>query len=130
MNDPLVNKIASEILQNEQFKNDCKDNIASILKDGRLDSHDTPFIISLVIDVYNNYTEFEITEEKLAGVFKVIIMSLLEEMNLLTSNNKEVVDKLVQSSLKLLFTQVKKKKLIKKLTDSLVKIITCKYCKK
>ena len=130
MNDPLVNKIASEILQNEQFKNDCKDNIAGILKDGRLDSHDTPFIISLVIDVYNNYTEFEITEEKLAGVFKVIIMSLLEEMNLLTSNNKEVVDKLVQSSLKLLFTQVKKKKLIKKLTDSLVKIFTCKYCKK
>ena len=129
MNDPLVNKIANEILQNEQFKNDCKDNIASILKDGKLASDDTPFIIALVVDIYNNYTEFEITEKKLAGVFNVIIMSLLEEMNLLTSDNKEVVDKLVKSSLKLLFTQVKKKKLIKKLCDLLSKLFTCKCCK-
>ena len=129
MNDPLVNKIANEILQNEEFKNDCKDNIASILKDGKLDSDDTPFIIALVVDIYNNYTEFEITEKKLAGVFNVIIMSLLEEMDLLTTDNKEVVDKLVKSSLKLLFTQVKKKKLIKKLCDLLSKLFACKCCK-
>ena len=129
MNDQLVNKIANEILLNEKFKNDCKNNIASILKDGKLDSDDTPFIISLVVDIYNNYTEFEITEDKLAGVFNVIIMSLLEEMKLLTPDNKEVVDKLVKSSLKLLFTQVKQRKLMQKICDFLSKMLLCKCCK-
>ena len=129
INDPLINKIANEILQNEEFKNDCKKNISKILKDGKLQSNDTPYIISLVVDVYNNYTQFEITEKKIAGVFNVIIMSLLKEMNLLTSDNNEVVDKLVNSSLKLLFTQVKKRKLIEKLCSSLSKVFACKCCK-
>ena len=56
-------------------------------------------------------------------------MSLLKEMNLLTSDNNEVVDKLVNSSLKLLFTQVKKRKLIEKLCSSLSKVFACKCCK-
>ena len=129
INDPIVNEIANKILQNEEFKNECKSNITNILKDGKLDSDDTPFIISLVVDIYNNYSEFEITEKKLAGVFNVVIMSLLGEMDLLTSDNKKVIEKLVDSSLKLLFTQVKQRKLIKKLCSFLTKLFTCKYCK-
>lgn len=129
INDPTINKIAKEILQNDQFREDCKKNITEILKDGKLDTDDTPFIISLVVDIYNNYSEFEVDEKKLGGVFKIIIMSLLGEMDLLTADNKDIIDKLVSSSLKLLFTQVKQRKLMKKFCKFMSKLFTCKCCK-
>lgn len=129
INGPLVNKIAKEILQNEKFREDCKQNIKEILKDGKLDANDTPYLISLVVDIFNNTPEFEITEDKIAAVFKIVLMDLINSMNL-AEDNKEMIEKLIDSSLKLLTKQVKQKKLGKKICDFLSKLFTCKLCKK
>ena len=42
INDPLVNNIAKEILQNEKFREDCRQYITEILKAGKLDANYTP----------------------------------------------------------------------------------------
>lgn len=125
MNNELVNKIVKEILDNEDFVNKCKKNIMEIIKDGKIDTNDVPDILSLVIDLVNETPEIEISEDKIIEVFRIIIMKLFDELNLVEDDNAELIKKLLESGLKLLKVQVKQKKIFTKIWDKLVKLFKC-----
>ena len=120
VNDPIVEKLANEILDNKEFKDECKSNISSILQDGKIDSSDAPYILSLVVDILNEYPEIDIKQKHIEGVLRVVIMRILEELNLLNEENEKKIDKLLASALKLLVTTLKQRSLWSKL---------CKCCK-
>lgn len=126
MDNKLIENIVNEILKNEKFKNECKNSINAVLKDGQLDMADTPHILNLVVEIINNTNEFKITKDKIEGVLKVLLLKLLEEMKLLTDENKEITEKLINSSLKLLLTKIKQSKVTDKIKDLLKKMISCK----
>ena len=119
VNDPTVEKIANEILDNKEFREDCKQNITNVLQDGKVDSSDAPYILSLVVDILNGYPEIEITPKKVEGVLRVVVMRLLDELQLLNDENRDQIEKLLSSALKLLVTTLKQKSLWSKL---------CKCC--
>lgn len=129
MDNKLIENIVNEILQNEQFKNDCKDSINAILKDGKLDMADTPYILNLVVNLINNTNELKITQDKIEGVLKVLLIRLLEEMKLLTDENKAIVEKLIDSSLKLLLTKIKQSKATDKVKSFFANLFKCSCCK-
>ena len=126
MENKLFDDIVNEILKNESFKNDCINSINEVLKDGKLDMADTPYILNLVVDLINNTNELKITPNKVEGVLKVLLIKLLEEMSLLTEENKEITEKLIDSSLKLLLTKIKKLEVADKVKSFLKKILSCK----
>ena len=126
MDNKLIENIVNEILKNEKFKNECKNSINAVLKDGQLDMADTPHILNLVVEIINNTNQFKITKDKIEGVLKVLLLKLLEEMKLLTDENKEITEKLINSSLKLLLTKIKQSKVTDKIKDLLKKMISCK----
>jgi len=119
VNDPTVERIANEILDNKEFREDCKQNITNILQDGKVDSSDAPYILSLVVDILNGYPEIEVTPKKVEGVLRVVVMRLLDELQLLNDENRDQIEKLLSSALKLLVTTLKQKSLWSKL---------CKCC--
>ena len=115
VNDPIVEKLANEILDNKEFKDECKSNISSILQDGKIDSSDAPYILSLVVDILNEYPEIDIKQKHIEGVLRVVIMRILEELNLLNEENEKKIEKLLASALKLLVTTLKQRSLWSKL---------------
>ena len=126
MDNKLIEDIVNQILKNENFKNECKNSINAVLKDGKLDMADTPYILNLVVEIINNTNELKITQDKIEGVLKVLLLKLLEEMSLLTEENKEITEKLIDSSLKLLLTKIKQSKVTDKVKDLMKKIFSCK----
>ena len=126
MDNKLIEDIVNQILKNEEFKKECKNSINAVLKDGKLDMADTPHVLNLVVEIINNTNEFKITQDKIEGVLKVLLLKLLEEMNLLTEENKEITEKLINSSLKLLLTKIKQSKVTDKVKDLMKKILSCK----
>lgn len=124
----LVEDIVNEILKNEEFKNDCKNNILAIVKDGKLDATDTPYILTMVVDIYNNTDEFKITKDKVEAVLKLLIIKLLEELKLLNEENKQITEKLIESSLKLLTKKVKQSKMLEKVIKWLKSGCKCSCC--
>lgn len=124
----LVEDIVNEILKNEEFKNDCKNNILAIVKDGKLDATDTPYILTMVVDIYNNTDEFKITKDKVEAVLKLLIIKLLEELKLLNEENKQITEKLIESSLKLLTKKVKQSKMLEKIIKWLKSGCKCSCC--
>lgn len=129
MDNKLIENIVNEILKNEKFKNDCKYSINAILKDGKLDMADTPDILNLVVNLINNTNELKITQDKIEGVLKVLLIRLLEEMELLTDENKIIVKKLIDSSLKLLLTKIKQSKATDKVKSFFANLFKCSCCK-
>jgi len=107
VNNPVINEIANKILDNKQFKDACNKNITDILKDGKLDIDDTHYILTLVVDIFNEYPNINITKDKIVGVFKVIVVTILNDLDLLNEGNREAIEKLIESGLKLLITKVK-----------------------
>ena len=126
MDNKLIEDIVNQILKNENFKNECKTSINAVLKDGKLDMADTPYILNLVVEIINNTNEFKITQDKIEGVLRVLLLKLLEEMKLLTDENKEITEKLINSSLKLLLTKIKQSKVTDKIKDLLKTMVSCK----
>jgi len=119
VNDPTVEKIVNELLDNKEFKEDCNRNILNILEDGKVDSSDAPYILSLVVDIVNEYPDIEISPNKIEKVLNVLVLRLLDELSLLNDENRHQIEKILSSALKLLVTTLKQKSVLSKL---------CKCC--
>ena len=52
----LPKQIVKELLDNDKFVDECKENLLEILKDKKFDSSDMPEVLSLVVLLVENYT--------------------------------------------------------------------------
>ena len=100
--DPAANKIADTLLENKQFKNEALINLKNILKDNKIDYADVPYILSLVATLYNNYSTIHIKKSQIKDVFKIIILRLLDDVEILNKVNKDDLEKIIDSALSLL----------------------------
>lgn len=107
--DKISNEIAKDIIKSSEFLNKCKKNIDNILEDGKIDFTDIPYIIELTVDIINEVSHVNITEQNIENVFRIIIIQILKDYNFLNNDNSNKVDKLIESCLKLLKTTFKMK---------------------
>jgi hypothetical protein len=91
-----------------EFVDTLETAIREILKDGKLDHYDIPQILVIIVEVINNFDKIKFTQEELFAVVKKVFEFVVNKYNLpLDDEQRERVNVLVQSSLKLVFLQPK-----------------------
>tara|TARA_Y100000813_G_C24014988_1_gene282346 strand:- start:130 stop:498 length:369 start_codon:yes stop_codon:yes gene_type:complete len=104
----LPEQIVRELLDNDKFVNECKENLLEILKDKKFDSSDMPEVISLVVLLVENYDSFDVNEEDVSEVLKLLVMELIKKLKLTEDINEEI-EKMLDACLKLVILKVKSK---------------------
>lgn len=104
----LPEQIVRELLDNDEFVDECKKNLLEILKDKKFDSTDMPEVISLVVLLAENYDSFNVNEEDVSEVLKLLVMELIKKLKLTEDINEEI-EKMLDACLKLVILKVKSK---------------------
>jgi RecJ-like exonuclease len=104
----LPEQIVRELLDNDEFVDECKKNLLEILKDKKFDSSDMPEVISLVVLLAENYDSFNVNEEDVSEVLKLLVMELIKKLKLTEDINEEI-EKMLDACLKLVILKVKSK---------------------
>ena len=81
----LIVNIVKEILDNDSFYNECEKSIKEIYADKKITIEDTPFILKILVSVYNNYSTVKIDKKDIKEVFILLFVEILNKLN----NNKE-----------------------------------------
>lgn len=103
----IIEDIVAELLDDDEFVYDCRIKIEEIFKDNKIDYDDIPEILSLVIILSQKYyLFFDITEQDIYEIFSILIIELLKKFKILNTDDPKV-NKIIQSSLKLLVLHVK-----------------------
>jgi len=118
----LAENIVRELLDDDEFVNDCKNELNEIMKDKKFDFGDLPEVMSLVVLVAEKYDTFNVDKNDIIEVFRLLIVELLKRLNIIEESNPEI-NKMLESCLKLLVLKVKTKSLWQKMCKC------CKCCK-
>jgi hypothetical protein len=78
-NNPEIEKIVDLIINDENFLHKCEYNFQKIFEDGKIDNHDIPLIINLVLTIHNNYTKVKIKKQNLKQVLLLLITTLINK---------------------------------------------------
>jgi len=105
--------IVKELLDDEYFVNDCKKELNEIMKDGKFDTNDLPELMQIVVLIFEKYDTFDIEEDDIIKVFRLLIVELIKKIGSLEESNPQF-DKMIDSCLKLLVLKVKTTKIHKK----------------
>ena len=70
----LAENIVKELVDDDNFVNDCKNDINQILADGKFDWKDMPQVISLVVIISEKYDKIQIDEKDIVEVFRILII--------------------------------------------------------
>lgn len=118
LEDKTTNEVVNKILENREFVEECIEKIKDgILKDGKIDSSDLPYLISIISLILNNKPKIKIDRLTMKEVFKLLIIRLLSEIKYINLQDEVPIlpdqEKLIDISLDLLGTTL---------------IMTKKYC--
>lgn len=123
----LPEQIVIELLDDNKFVDECKQDLSEIMKDGRFDANDMPEILSLVVLILHKYDTFDVDEKDIAEVLRILIIELLKEVDLLDEAKPEL-EKMLDACLKLVVLKVKSKSFWNKV-GKLLKKCKCACCK-
>ena len=109
LEDNTINKVVNSILDNKEFVDECTDKIKNgILKDGKIDSSDLPYLISIITLVLNSKPKIKIDSITMKEVFKLLLVRLLSEVNYINLQDEIPLlpeqEKLIDISIDLLGT--------------------------
>lgn len=112
INHKIIEKIIQELLDDDAFVYECRKEIEDIFKDQKIDIDDIPEILSLIIIISQKYYLFmNITDDDIYEIFSILIIELFKKFKILQEeNDNPKINKIIQSSLKLLVYHVKIKK--------------------
>ena len=112
MNQKIIEKIIEELLDDDAFVYECRKEIEDIFEDQKIDIEDIPEILSLIIIISQKYYLFmNITDDDIYEIFSILIIELFKKFNILQEkDDNPKINKVIQSSLKLLVYHVKIKK--------------------
>lgn len=122
LSDSTIVEIVDAILDNNEFKNECITKLKTIFEDGRIDNHDIPNIVLLLMLIYNNNHDIKISKENFKKVFKLLLHRLLDELNFydgISDSDREMLEIAVDTSLTLLMAKVEFEGTLKKLKSKL-----------
>ena len=114
--------VVRELLDDDNFVNECKDELIKIMQDKKFDVNDMPEVMSLVVLVLEKYDKIKIDSEDVVEVFRLLIIELLKKHNIIENSSPEI-EKMLESCLKLLVLKVKTSSFWSKLFKC------CKCCK-
>lgn len=123
----LPEEIVRELLDDNSFVDECKQDLSSIMKDNKFDANDMPEVLSLVVLIVQKYETFDVDEKDIAEVLRILIIELFKKLNLLEGAKPEL-EKMLDACLKLIVLKVKSKTFWSKI-GKLLKKCKCACCK-
>ncbi len=122
----IQHTIITSLTEDQEFIKRIELKIAEIMKDGKVDKHDIPTIILIVLECTNNLSKFNLNYEQFQKVLEELINYLLNHFDLIPEGDKEDFKILINTSLKLVMYQPYVTNAIKSFFNKLWNFITCK----
>ncbi len=122
----IQNIIVNNLIEDIEFIKSVELKIAEIMKDGKIDTHDIPTIILIVLECTNNLSKFNLNYEQFQKVLEELIKHLLTKYNLIPKDCENDFKILINTSLKLVMYQPNIKNKIQLFFTKLWNIVTCK----
>ena len=93
------------ITTDSDFLKKVKDSVDKIKKDGKVDQYDVPEIVFVISETINSRASFQITRELLPALIKMLYNFIVDTYKLVPEDKKAEIERLVDSSLRLLMLQ-------------------------
>jgi len=104
-----IDNVIELLIKNENFKKTIEEHINTIMKDNKIDEHDIPELILMVMNLYNNLSSAKLSYSDIPSFINTIIKRILEEKNLIPEQNKESFFKLLETTINLVMLKPKVK---------------------
>ncbi len=101
-----------KLINDVEFNKKIDMHIREIMKDGKVDYLDIPEICFLVVDTINEVSDIELNENNMRGLIKLVLCYIVNKYQLVKPHNKALVEKLIDSSVKLVLIQPRLKSCI------------------
>ena len=98
------------LVEDTNFTMKLEELINEIMKDGKIDFSDTPQLILLVVESYNNVKNVKLLYNQIPLLVKGVTSHILENKNLIPENKKENFDKMIETAVKLVMVQPRVKR--------------------
>ena len=110
--DKNVEALFKVITTDSGFLTRVKEAVDRIMKDGKVDQYDIPEIVFVISETVNSLPSFQITSEVLPVLIKMLYNFIVDKYKLVPDDKKAEIERLVDSSLRLLMMQPKVKESI------------------
>jgi len=80
-----------------------------ILKDGKIDYHDIPQIIIMIVDVICELYDFEMHDEDLKQLLHLLLNHVFQKYDLIKECNRHIMEKIIFTSIRLILISPLKK---------------------
>ena len=102
---PSVEEVFKILSADEKFIACVKTSLNNIMKDGKIDQYDTPELVFLITDAYNEMSNLHLTYEDLPVLIKMLYTFIIEKFNLIPEDKKADFERLVDIAIKLVMLQ-------------------------
>ena len=102
---PSVEEVFKILSADEKFIARVKISLNNIMKDGKIDQYDTPELVFLITDAYNEMSNLRLTYEDLPVLIKMLYTFIIEKFNLIPEDKKADFERLVDIAIKLVMLQ-------------------------
>ena len=103
---PIIYNIVKTILDNDKFFNTCKQSLEEIYADNKIDSHDIPVILNLLVVTYNNYHTIAIDRKDIKEVFILLFLEMINRLGWSDKINEEETIKILSPQIDLLLISI------------------------
>ena len=107
--DKDVEALFKVITTDSGFLTRVKEAVDRIMKDGKVDQYDIPEIVFVISDTVNALPSFQVTSEVLPVLIKMLYNFIVDTYKLVPDDKKAEIERLVDSSLRLLMMHPKVK---------------------
>lgn len=121
----LFNSTVKKMFDDEDFVKSLDEKVSEITKDGKVDSKDIPELMLIVLEVTDNLKKFNLTYDEILKVLEEFIIYIIETKNLVEEKDKEEVNRLIKTVIKLTMARPVVSKWFKKMWDKLKSKICC-----
>ena len=120
--DKNVEALFKVITTDSCFLTRVKEAVDRIMKDGKVDQYDIPEIVFVISDTVNSLPSFQVTSEILPVLIKMLYNFIVDTYKLVPDDKKAEIERMVDSSLRLLMMQPK----VKESINSCFAFLSCK----
>jgi hypothetical protein len=106
-----LREIFEKIVNNKEFIERTENYVKEIMRDGKVDYHDIPEIVFLIVDTIVTLYDLEISEEDLKVLLKMILFHVFEKYGLIKNSNRFIFQKMIDTAVKLVVVQVARQKI-------------------
>ena len=103
----IVQNVIDNLINDDNFQGKVNNLIDEIMKDHKIDFSDTPKIILLVVETYNNTKSIKLKKDQIPRLVKGVTQHILDDKHLIPDDQKDTFANMIQVAVELVMVQPK-----------------------